>query len=177
VVINRGGLRASTTSRKVLIMKKIFSLLFLSAIASIVYAAHPAASDNSVYDAKFDTVVTTIDSVGTTTTQNIVVKRRLPKERGWNYYLINKTITGANASNTELIVSVLCYNAAGTLLSTVVIDTIVGAASQSIILPINVGLVGDRFTVMLTGGGANGAAIYTQGFQLVMYRPIESWNK
>ena len=158
-------------------MKKILAFLFFSAIVSAVFAAHPAASDNTVYDAKFDTVVTTIDTVGTTTTQDVVVKRRLPKERGWNYYLINKTITGANAGNTELIVSVLCYNAAGTLLSTVVIDTIVGAASQSIILPINVGLVGDRFTVKLTGGGANGAAIYTQGFQLVMYRPIEQWNK
>lgn len=158
-------------------MKKIFSLLFLSAIVSMVYAAHPAASDNYVYDAKFDTVVTTIDTVGTTTTQDVVVKRRLPKERGWNYYIINKTITGANAANTELIVSVLCYNAAGTLLSTVVLDTIVGASSQAIILPINVGLVGDRFTVKLTGGAANGAAVYTQGFQIVMYRPVQSWNK
>jgi hypothetical protein len=158
-------------------MKKFFGLILFSAIVSGVYAAHPAASDYYVYDAKFDTTVTTIDTVGTTTTQNVVVKKRLPKERGWNYYLINNTITGANAANTELIVSVLCYNAAGTLLSTVVLDTIVGASSQSIILPINVGLVGDRFTVKLTGGAANGSAVYTQGFQLVMYRPIQQWNK
>lgn len=148
------------------------AIIAISAMLAVSYADPPTLQWGAYQlESKHDTVITTIDTVGTTTSQTLTSTRALKgRNEGWNYVLVNKTITGANAANTELLVKVLCYNSSGTLLSTHLIDTIVGASSQTIFLPFHSRLVGDNFSITLTGGAANGAEIITNGFQLNMFR-------
>lgn len=161
-------------------MKKIFvlpTLAILAAVSFMLYADAPSLGDGSVvFESRTDTSITTVDTVGTTTSQTLVTTRNMG-ERGWNYYLVNKTITGTNAANAELIISVLVYNSSGTLLSTHVIDTIVAAASQTFVLPFHTRCGGGAtYTITLTGGAANGAEVITNGFQIIKYRPV-GWFK
>ena len=161
-------------------MKKIlsvFSVLAVIGLAFFIYADAPSlGSGDVVYESRTDTSITTIDTVGTTTSQTIVTTRNLG-ERGWNYYLVNKTITGTNAANAELIIKILVYNTSGTLLSTHVIDTIVASTSQTFVLPFHTRCGGGaNYTVTITGGGANGAEVITNGFQIIKYRPV-GWFK
>jgi hypothetical protein len=152
-------------------MKKIFAIIF--AVCAMAVMADPPALQWGDYqlESKTDTSITTIDTVGLTTSQTLTSTRRLKEsDRGWNYVLVNKTITGANAANTELIIKILVYNSSGTLLATHVIDTIVGAASQTFHLPFHTRCIGDNYSITLTGGGANGAEVITNGFQINMFR-------
>jgi hypothetical protein len=161
-------------------MKKILlvpALAILAAVSFMLYADAPSlGSGDVVYESRTDTAISTIDTVGTTTSQTIVTTRNLG-ERGWNYYLVNKTITGTNAANAELIIKILVYNTSGTLLSTHVIDTIVASTSQTFVLPFHTRCGGGaNYTVTITGGGANGAEVITNGFQIIKYRPV-GWFK
>jgi hypothetical protein len=161
-------------------MKKIMivpAIAILAAISFMLYADAPSLGDGSVvYESKTDTAISTIDTVGTTTSQTLVTTRNMG-ERGWNYYLVNKTITGDNAANAELIIKILVYNTSGTLLSTHVIDTIIAAATQTFVLPFHTRCGGGaNYTITLTGGGSNGAEVITNGFQIIKYRPV-GWFK
>lgn len=161
-------------------MKKILAVFSVMAVIGLAFVAYSDApslgSGDVVYESETDTAISTIDTVGTTTSQTLVTTRNMGK-RGWNYYLVNKTITGTNAANAELIIKILVYNTSGTLLSTHVIDTIVAAASQTFVLPFHTRCGGGAtYTITLTGGGANGAEVITNGFQIVKYRPV-GWFK
>jgi hypothetical protein len=154
----------------------ILAAVAFAAIGILLYADPPAITDVASFESRIDTVITTCDTVGTTTSQTLFSTRKIKNMRGYNYALVNKTITGTNAANAELIISVLCYNSSGTLLATHVIDTIEAAASQTFRIPFHYQCVGDNYTIMLTGGAANGAEVITNGFTLFGYRTFD-WNK
>lgn len=157
-------------------MKKIFGFLLIAVCAVSVFSDPPAYTDNVSFEAAIDSAITTCDTVGTTTSQTLMSSWSITQEKGWNYYLSSNTITGANAANAELIIKILAYKNTGTLLGTWVIDTIVGAAAQAFRLPFRYQIMGDYFTLSLTGGAANGAEVITNGFNIVRYRPV-NWNK
>jgi hypothetical protein len=177
VVINRGGESRSITSRKVLIMKKILIAVFaLLAFAGVSFADAPSLPDGATaYESEIDTNSTATVACNTTSAITIFSHRKMG-QRGWNYVLVNKAITGVNAANAELIINILVYNSSGTLLSTHLIDTIVAASCQSFVLPFHKKCVGYDYSITLTGGSGNGAAVNTTGFQVIKFRPT-NWSR
>lgn len=152
-------------------MKKIFATLLVLVAAAASFAGVPAATDQ-VFESKVDTAVTRVDTLVAVDSQTIVSLRTV-REPGWNYCLVNKTITGGGSDSVACYIYLDSYNSSQTLLNRQLIDTLKTAYGSPIKIPLNLTTSAAYFTIKAIGiTSRNGGEVITNGWQLIKYRPV-----
>lgn len=152
-------------------MKKQVFALFALFVGVVSYAAIPTSSvsDGSYTSlgkltvssaAAYDTIVAT-DSV------TLVNKQKFTN--GAEYILAVGLITGGGSDSVALQVNVTAYDENSIFLIRKAVDTVTVATGKQVVLPVNSTIVGDKFSVTLTGLATNGGEVIL-GRIYVFYR-------
>lgn len=144
-------------------MKKQFFAVFIGILLGAVglFAAIPTSviTDGSYTSLGKLTIssAAAYDTIVATDSNTIVNKQKFTN--GAEYVLAVGAITGGGSDSVALQVNVTAYDDNSIFLIRKAVDTITVATGKQVLLPINSTIVGDKFSVTLTGLATNGGEV------------------